>query len=172
MRNGLTRRFFNLRSTKRSRVNKETETGGNERAMRGPLGRGIRRPARDPPRTRSLLPSRAPKPSVGAPRGHGLVADTGAVTGRNGETWRSLDMAIRQGRRGLTGGSLAKLPDEQVGPRPVAGRGAPAAGRGPARGGPDPGRTGAYPPRPRRPPAGRPPPGAGPPPPRPRPGRP
>jgi hypothetical protein len=30
--------------------------------------------------------------------------------------------AIRHGRRGLTGGSLSKLLDEHVGPRPVAGR--------------------------------------------------
>jgi hypothetical protein len=50
------------------------------------------------------------------------TADTGTVTGRSGETWRSLDMAIRQGRRGLSGGSLSKLLDEHVGPRPVAGR--------------------------------------------------
>jgi hypothetical protein len=43
---------------------------------------------------------------------------------RNGGTWRGLDTALRRRRRGLTGGSLSKLLDKHIGPRPVAGRAA------------------------------------------------
>ena len=43
---------------------------------------------------------------------------SGAVHGVAGETWQAIDRALRRGSRGLPGGSsLAKLLDEQRGPR-------------------------------------------------------
>jgi hypothetical protein len=46
---------------------------------------------------------------------------SGAVLEVPGETWQKIDKALRQGLRGLPGGSsLAKLLDEQRGPRPKA----------------------------------------------------
>jgi hypothetical protein len=50
------------------------------------------------------------------------TATSGAVTEARGETWRSVDAALRQGWRGLPGGdSLARLLDRE--------RGGPARGR-------------------------------------------
>ena len=44
--------------------------------------------------------------------------NSGAVHGAAGETWRAIDRALMRGHRGLSGGSsLAKLLDEQRGPR-------------------------------------------------------
>lgn len=45
--------------------------------------------------------------------------NSGAVRGVVGYTWQAIDKALRQGFRGLpSGSSLAKLLDEQRGPRP------------------------------------------------------